>query len=46
MIEQRFILKLSGHHARLLYYLLWLVPGSTAKEVRTGLGHILKATKK
>ncbi|MBE7473165.1 MAG: hypothetical protein HS114_28880 [Anaerolineales bacterium] len=40
------ILMMSSRQAWFLYYLLKVVPGGTAKQLRTSLGHLLEALPK
>lgn len=45
MTFPRVILMLSSKQAWFLYYLLKVVPGGTAKQLRTNLGNLLEAMK-
>jgi hypothetical protein len=42
----RIILMLSAKQAWFLYYVLKVVPGGTAKQLRTNLGNLLEVMKK
>lgn len=46
MQPSRVILNLSDRQAWFLYYLLWAIPGGTAKQLRASLGDLLEKMRK